>query len=109
MGSSSDPIARSARRLSALGRPALLLAGMWALGLVALGIVVAFQARMDRTRHAQVVVAQMTNQKGALLAIAFNPAVADAADAPGRAQTARRLAGAKDVYERLARDARGDR
>ncbi|MDP9258650.1 MAG: GGDEF domain-containing protein [Actinomycetota bacterium] len=98
MGPLSDPIARAARRLSAVGRPALLLAGMWALGLIALGAVAAFEKRVDQKRHAQVVIAQMHNQAGAILAVAFNPAIAGANDVPARKQTAERLATAKGVY-----------
>jgi diguanylate cyclase (GGDEF)-like protein len=93
-----DPIARAARRLSALGRPALLLAGTWALGLMALGTVFAFEERMDKTRHAQIVVAQIANQKGTILGIAFSPAIAGAGDTPDPALTARQLASAKGTY-----------
>src|SRR3954468_18203333 len=98
MRASPDPIARAARRLSGLGRPLILLAGIWALGLIALGAVVAFENRVDETRRAQVVIAQMYNQQGALLAIAFNPALASANNGPGRVQTANELAAAKGVY-----------
>jgi diguanylate cyclase (GGDEF)-like protein len=98
MRPSPDPIARAAARLSGLGRPALLLAGIWALGLIALGAVVAFESRADQTRRAQVVIAQMKNQAGAILAIAFNPAIAGASYVPARAQTAQQLAGAKGEY-----------
>jgi diguanylate cyclase (GGDEF)-like protein len=95
---SPDPIARAAQRLGGLGRPALLLAGIWTLGLIALGAVVAFENRADKTRRAQVVIAQMKNQAGAILAIAFNPAIAGASNVPARAQTAQQLAGAKGAY-----------
>ena len=98
MRPSPDPIARAALRLSGLGRPALLLAGIWALGLVALAAVVTFESRADETRRAQVVIAQMKNQAGAILAIAFNPAIAGASYVPARAQTAQQLAGAKGDY-----------
>lgn len=98
MRPSPDRIARAAARLRGLGRPALLLAGIWALGLIALGAVVAFESRADQTRRAQVVIAQMKNQAGAILAIAFNPAIAGASHVPARAQTAQQLAGAKGEY-----------
>ena len=75
-----------------------MLCGIWVLGLVALGAVIVFQGRADQTRRAQVVIAELQNQQGALLAIAFNPALALPADAPRREQTAKQLAGAKGVY-----------
>jgi diguanylate cyclase (GGDEF)-like protein len=109
---SPDPISRAAQRLGGLGRPALLLAGIWTLGLIALGAVVAFESRADQTRRAQVVIAQMKNQAGAILAIAFNPAIAGASNVPARAQTARQLAGAKGIYNsslaRLAASGQSD-
>jgi diguanylate cyclase (GGDEF)-like protein len=95
---SPDPIARAARRLAALGRPALLLAGIWVLGLIALAAIVAFEKRVDETRRAQVVIAKMRNQEGAILAVAFSPAIAGAHDIPRREQTALRLASAKAAY-----------
>jgi diguanylate cyclase (GGDEF)-like protein len=98
MRPSPDPLARAARRLSALGRPVLLLAGMWVLGLIALSAVIAFENRVDKTRRAQVVIAQMHNQEGALLEIAFNPAIAGTGDIPRRDQTKLRLAAAKQAY-----------
>jgi diguanylate cyclase (GGDEF)-like protein len=98
MRPSPDRIALSAQRLGALGRPALLLAGMWMLGLVALGAVMTFEKRVDQKRRAQVVIARMQNQQGAILAIAFNPAIAGAGDVPRREQTARDLATAKGAY-----------
>jgi diguanylate cyclase (GGDEF)-like protein len=82
-----------------LGRSAAVLGGIWVLGLVALGAVIVFQGRADQTRHAQVVIAELQNQQGALLAIAFNPALALPAEAPRREQTARQLAEAKGVYK----------
>ena len=74
MRPSPDPIARAAARLSGLGRPALLLAGIWALGLIALGAVVAFESRADQTRRAQVVIA---HRRGGNVAVhgAMLPAV----------------------------------
>jgi diguanylate cyclase (GGDEF)-like protein len=98
MASSPDVLVRVARRLSGLGRRGVLLAGLWALGLVALGAMVTFETRVDETRRAQVVIAEMQNQKGALLAIAFNPATAGTGHAPTAAQTAVQLTGAKRAY-----------
>jgi diguanylate cyclase (GGDEF)-like protein/putative nucleotidyltransferase with HDIG domain len=79
-----------ANRISAFRGPVVLLAGIWVLGLVTLAAVVQFERRVDETRRAQVVIAQMRNQQGALLAIAFDPVIAATATAP--AQTALRLA-----------------
>ena len=79
--------------------PAVLLAGIWVLGLLALAAVVQFERRVDETRHAQVVIAQLRNEQGALLAIAFDPAVAAATSAPVPAQTAARMADAKRAID----------
>ena len=98
MGRSPDSVVRRARRLRVLKRPALLLAGMWALGLIALGSVIVFENRTDRTRRAQVVIAQMHNQQGAILAVAFSPATAGPGSTPDPGVTAQRLAGAKVAY-----------
>ena len=89
---------RPARRrtITNVRGPAVLLAGMWLLGLLALTAVVQFERRVDETRRAQVVIQQMHNQQGALLAIAFDPALATTATAPG--QTAVQLTAAKQVY-----------
>jgi diguanylate cyclase (GGDEF)-like protein len=90
---------RAARRVR-LGRSAVVFGGIWILGLVALAAVIVFQGRADQTRRAQVVVAALQNQQGALLAIAFNPALALPADAPRREQTAHQLAEEKAAYNR---------
>ena len=70
---------------------------MWVLGLLTLAAVVQFERRVDETRRAQVVIAEMHNQQGALLAIAFDPAVATTASAP--AETKQRLADAKRTFD----------
>ena len=69
----------------------MLLLGIWVLGLVALGAVIQFEHRLDGARHAEVVISQMQNEQGAVLAVAFSPATANAADIPGPALTAIRL------------------
>ena len=95
--------ARKARRLDALGaaagsgRVTVLLAGIWLLGLVALGAVIEFERRVDETRRAQVVIAEMRNQQGKLIQVAFDPAVAGKGGAPGRGETRIRLSRAKSV------------
>ena len=83
-------------RITEFRCPAVLLAGTWVLGLLTLAAVVQFERRLDETRRAQVVIAQMHNQQGALLAIAFDPAVtATASNRPRRRQ---RLTEAKRVF-----------
>ena len=87
-----------ARKLRAYrpGRSAALVVGIWMLGLLAAGVVSGMQGRADATRRAQVVIAQLRNEQGALLAVAFSSAITPRAAPP--AQTAARLAHAKDVY-----------
>jgi diguanylate cyclase (GGDEF)-like protein len=77
----------------------LFVVGIWLLGLLVLGAVLEFDRRVDETRRAQVVIAQMRNQQGALIQVAFDPAVAGTNDAPARAETKVRLAGAKKVLD----------
>ena len=90
MAAPSHPAVPS-RRLH-LGRPALVLAAIWALGLIALASIVVFERRVDETRHAQVVIAEMRNQQGTLISVAFEPGVAGVNDtsAHGRDGTAAR-------------------
>jgi diguanylate cyclase (GGDEF)-like protein len=78
------------------GRSAVLLVGIWALGLLALGAVFAFEARADATRRAEVIIAQLRNEQSSLLAVAFSPAIVP--DAPHPEQTAAQLAQAKQTY-----------
>jgi len=92
-------VTRRARVVAGHGRATVLLAGIWLLGLVALGAVIQFERRVDETRRAQVVIAEMRNQQGALLAIAFNPALGEKAHAPSRAETQRQLKTARQVVD----------
>ena len=78
------------------GRSALLVVGIWLLGLLAVGGVFALEARSDATRRAQVVIGQLRIEQGELLAIAFSPAITPSAPRP--AQTAGQLARAKATY-----------
>ena len=78
------------------GRSAVLVVGIWLLGLLAVGGVFALEGRSDATRRAQVVIGQLRIQQGELLAIAFSPAITPSAPRP--AQTAEQLAGAKATY-----------
>ena len=92
-----ESISAAARAAAGYGRATLLLAGIWLLGLVALASVIEFERRVDETRQAQVVIAEMRNQQSALIQVAFDPAVAGVGNAPGRAQTEARLRAAKTV------------
>jgi hypothetical protein len=78
------------------GRSAVLLVGIWSLGLLALGAVFAFEQRADATRRAEVVIAQLRNEQSSLLAVAFSPAITPGAPYPE--QTAKQLAQAKRTY-----------
>jgi diguanylate cyclase (GGDEF)-like protein len=92
-------VASVARAAVGYGRAALFLAAIWLLGLVALGAVVQFAQRVDETRQAQIVIAEMRSQQGALLQIAFDPAVAGKGNAPGLTVTRMRLEQAKHVLD----------
>src|ERR1700712_6119666 len=103
MGQKIETFATRVRRMSAspgpaaaarrhVGRSALVLAVMWVLGLVALASIVVFENRVDTTRRAQVVIADMRNQQGALISVAFSPALLGVNTAGTRARTARQLA-----------------
>jgi diguanylate cyclase (GGDEF)-like protein len=78
------------------GRSAVLVVGIWVLGLLALGAVFAFEERADATRRAEVVIAQLRNEQSSLLAVAFSPAITPGAPRPE--QTAAQLAQAKRTY-----------
>jgi diguanylate cyclase (GGDEF)-like protein len=95
------------RRTSGRGRATLLLGGIWLLGLVALGAVIAFERRVDSARQAQVVIAQMHNQQGNLLAIAFAPATAAKTSGDTQAQTEQELTEAKNVMSTSVRKLAG--
>jgi diguanylate cyclase (GGDEF)-like protein len=90
---------RAADAAGRYGRSTLFLVGIWLLGLVAVGAVLEFAGRVDETRRAQVVIAEMRNQQSALLAIAFDPEVAGKANAPDQAQTSQRLKAAGAVLD----------
>jgi diguanylate cyclase (GGDEF)-like protein len=90
--------ARAGRFVELRGAAALL-AGIWLLGLMTLAAVVQFEHRVDETRRAQVVIQQLRNEQGQLLAIAFDPAVSASSSAPAPDQTARRMAAAKRVID----------
>ena len=86
------------RRLRTRG-PTLALVAIWTVGLIALGAVIEFQQRLDAARRGQVVIAQIHNQQGALLGVAFSPATAGKANAPSEQQTARELAQAQKTLD----------
>ena len=91
------PAPARVRGMHGLGRPAVLLLGMWALGLVALGAVYVFANRVDETRRAQTAIADLRSDQGALLSIAFSPAVSGGAIRPE--QTALQLKQAKLQFD----------
>jgi diguanylate cyclase (GGDEF)-like protein len=70
------------------GRAAALHVGIWLLGLIALVAVIQFDRRVDDTRHAQVLIAEIRDEQGALLSIAFDPAISATSRVPDREQTA---------------------
>jgi diguanylate cyclase (GGDEF)-like protein len=79
------------------GRPLVLLAGIWALGLIALGAVLVFEKRVDQTRSAQVTIADIRSAQGDLVSVAFSQAITGTTDPQS---TARRLAQAKLAFSR---------
>ena len=97
--------ARAARGPTRYRQATLFVVGIWLLGLLVLGAVLEFDRRVDETRRAQVVIAQMRNQQGALIQVAFDPAVAGTNDAPARAETKIRLGRSQEGVEWLGRHA----
>jgi diguanylate cyclase (GGDEF)-like protein len=92
------PIKRSRirdRRVTGLGRGVVLLAGIWILGLIAIGAVVGFGRRVDEFRESQVVIAELRNEGNTLVQIAFNPATSGKTDAPLPGETREQLTQAK--------------
>ena len=92
-------VARVAGAVVGYRRASLFLAVIWLLGLVALGAVVRFERTVDESRQAQDVIAEMRSQQGALIQIAFDPAVAGKGNIPGIAVTRVRLQAAKRVLD----------
>jgi diguanylate cyclase (GGDEF)-like protein len=90
-------VSRLARAVAGYGRASLFLALIWLLGLVALGAVVQFGRTVDESRQAQEVIAEMRSQQGALIQIAFDPAVAGKDNVPGLTLTRVRLDAAMHV------------
>ncbi len=97
MASLARSAAAARHRLRGYGRPALLLVGMWVLGLLALGAVFVFERRVDETRRAQVVISELRVEEGAFLTVAFSPAITGTTSSSP--QTAQQLAQARRVYE----------
>ena len=73
----------------------VLVCTMWVLGLIALTAVTQFDRRVDDASRAQLVIGQIRDQQGELLALAFDPAIAATANAPGRHETAVQVRQAK--------------
>jgi two-component system cell cycle response regulator len=75
------------------------LAATWLLGVVAIGVVIAFEQNADETRRAQTLIAHMRNQESVVLAAAFRPATGNAANLEAsRARSALEIAQAKNVF-----------
>jgi diguanylate cyclase (GGDEF)-like protein len=104
--------ARLARRASGRSRALLVVIVIWALGLVALGLVLEFQQRLDAARQAQDLTTEMLIQQGDLLQIAFAPATTHVIDATQTQKTKAELQGAKTLLNRstvrLAHVGQGD-
>jgi diguanylate cyclase (GGDEF)-like protein len=84
----------------AVGRSAAVLAATWVLGVLAIGVVFQFEREVDETRRAQILISQMRNQEGQVLAIAFRPATAASTDpAADQAQTRIEMAQAMGVFD----------
>lgn len=82
-----------------LGRSAAVLAATWMLGILAIGVVIQFELRVDETRRAQILISQMRNQEGQVLAVAFKPATGNTADlASNQARTATEIVQAKAAF-----------
>ena len=86
---------RTQRERGSARRAVVLLGAIWLLGLIALGAVIQFDRRVDDARRAQLVIAQIRDEQGAVLAVAFDPAIAAASTAQDKAQNALRLSQAK--------------
>ena len=66
----------------------VLVSTMWLLGLIALAAVIQFDRRVDDASQAQLVIGQIRDQQGALLALAFDPALAAPGNAPRKNEIA---------------------
>ncbi|HUG63704.1 MAG TPA: HD domain-containing phosphohydrolase [Gaiellaceae bacterium] len=87
---------RRERHGPGLASMTLVLTAIWALGLFTLGTIVHFERAVDASLRAQVVVAQMRNAEGLLLAAAFESATTTAL--PDQELTTARLGAAKRVF-----------
>ncbi len=88
-------VARLSRVVVGYWRAAVLLAGIWLLGLAAFGAIFQFERTVDDTRRAQVVIAEMRIQSGEMISVAFAPATGVGASAPTAAETRARLRAAE--------------
>ena len=73
----------------------VLLGGIWLLGLIALGAVIQFDRRVDDARRAQLVIAQIRDEQGVVLAVTFDPATAAVSTPEDKVQNGLRLRQAK--------------
>ncbi len=88
-------VPRLARAEVGYGRASVLVVGIWLLGLVAFGAVFQFERTVDETRRAQVVIAEMRNQQGDVISVAFEPATGAGSATPSPAETRARLRAAQ--------------
>jgi len=103
MVKTSGPLVRSFRAAWHSRPTILVVIAIWAIGLTAFIAVTSLQARVDRERHAQVVVGAMQGQMRALSLIAFSPALAGHGLGPPPALTTLRLdAGKNAVRESIS-------
>jgi diguanylate cyclase (GGDEF)-like protein len=89
------PTRQTDRDPGSAGRAIMLLGGIWLLGLIALAAVIQFDRRVDDARRAQLVIEQIRDEQGTVLAVAFDPAVAAASSAADRKENALQLRLAK--------------
>ncbi len=87
--------ARLTRAMLGYGRAAALLAGIWLLGLVAFAAVFQFERTVDEARRAQVVLAEMRNQQGDVISVAFAAATGVGGAGATLAETKARLRSAQ--------------
>ncbi len=94
-----SPNGSALRALTASRSTIVAFAAIWAAGMVALAVIVAFQTRVDTQRRSQVVVERLQRQAGDLVSVAFDPATSAKGVGTTRAETAFRLAGSKAVID----------
>ena len=82
-----------------LGRSLVLLVAIWMLGILALLAIVHVEGRVDNSRRAQVVIAQMRIQQSSVVSLAFDPATSATQSAPTLTYTLAELNDAEKVFD----------